>query len=308
MQTTDAGPEIRPRHSVHDCIIDSTGKNISVLSCIFPILKAYSKHQMRAIGTGFFISRRGIFVTAGHVLTDWLESDGSIQSRLAGAYFEPHKNNMTIREIEHVFLHEKADIGIGMMKQTEVDGETIAMNYCLPVSFYWPRHDEIVRSVSFPQTLVSCPLPLTKHPYFRPQGVHSGSRDGPVILPSPMESIGRITKGYRTGRDRVFLPSPCYEAELQVYGGSSGGPVFGMGGGIIGVTNTGFDEFPVSHFTPVSEIFDISLTNVVNAVTGKELTVEWLIDSGFIELQADDDYHPMLKSAELVPRTPESHV
>lgn len=264
---------------------DIAGNDLPLLSCIFPILKVYGECEMNTIGTGFFISFKGLFVTAAHVIHEWLEKDGTIQSKLIGAHFDPITKNFTLRGIEGVYLHEKSDIAVGIMKQTSFDEESIIYNQYLPISLYLPYNREIVKSISLPQTIASTPLPLRRHPYFKPQGIHSGGNAGPVILPMPLESAGRITKFYPRGRDRVFLPGPCYEAELQVYGGSSGGPVIDMRGAIIGVTNTGFAEFPISHFTPVSEILDIKFHNTINGNNGKELTIDWLIENNYIEIQ-----------------------
>lgn len=140
-----------------ETFISSGGMEIPYMSCIFPIMKVYGDNQIRAIGTGFFISSTGIFVTAAHVIHEWAEDDGNIHSALVGSYFEAHKGSSTIRGIESAFLHDKADIAIGFMKQTESDNVTRASNQYLPVSFYWPRHSEVVQSISFPETIVSVP-------------------------------------------------------------------------------------------------------------------------------------------------------
>lgn len=57
-------------------------------------------------------------------------------------------------------------------------------------------------------------------------------------------STGSVKTVYEAGRDRVMLPSPCFEVETKTLLGMSGGPVFDHQGRVIGVISTGYDEGP----------------------------------------------------------------
>ncbi len=276
-----------------DFFMNDEGNPIPIISCIFPIFKVYEMNQINFIGTGFFISPCGIFVTAAHVLKDLLEEDGTIQARLVASYLEHHKNNFTFREIDRVFIHKIADIGIGFMKKTEIDGKNLIINSYLPISLYWPRHNEIIECISFPESHVFSSITDTPHPYFKPKSISTTNLDSTVILPNLFKSLGHITRLHKNGRDKVLLPGPCYEAHLQVYGGSSGGPIFDGNGLIIGVVSTGFDDIPCCHFTPISEILDIEINS-------EKISMDTLSERGFVEIIASDKppLHPAFDISE----------
>jgi hypothetical protein len=107
-----------------------------------------------------------------------------------------------------------------------------------------------------------------------------------MILCDDFYFEGCITKLYRNGRDKTLLSGPCYETSMQIYGGSSGGPVFGPSGRVIGVNSTGYDDFPVSHFVPVSEIVDISISGVrISSDMSKDLYISEMIERDLIRVQ-----------------------
>ena len=49
---------------------DGTGASVEPHTVIFPILKEVSSRETRLVGTGFFITTIGHFVTAKHVIAD----------------------------------------------------------------------------------------------------------------------------------------------------------------------------------------------------------------------------------------------
>ena len=56
--------------------VDGDGNVIEPNKAIFPIIKENSHGDFYLIGTGFFITNSGIFVTAKHVLLDVIDKNG----------------------------------------------------------------------------------------------------------------------------------------------------------------------------------------------------------------------------------------
>jgi hypothetical protein len=56
--------------------LDGEGNRADLTKAIFPILKKDKYGDFYLIGTGFFITDNGIFVTAKHVLLDVIDENG----------------------------------------------------------------------------------------------------------------------------------------------------------------------------------------------------------------------------------------
>lgn len=265
-------------------LVGECGQNIDIMTCIFPLLRCYGSGEYVGIGTGCFISQRGIFVTAKHVVESVNELDETEGSIIVGVHLNADGKTGTLRGIERVFLHDSADIAIGIMKQRDISETMIIYNRKLPISLFWPNVNEKVYSITFPETLVIPQLKEKYSPNFVPQALPGrDTKDKALILPSPFESWGAIKRLYPFGRDRVMLPGPCFETDLQVYRGSSGGPVFSINGAIIGVVSTGYDDVQISYITPISEIIDIDI-NVFNIETASFVDIDWFIENRYIDL------------------------
>jgi hypothetical protein len=91
--------------------------------------------------------------------------------------------------------------------------------------------------------------------YAYPGTAVSGQNPQQVSI-NPRFYVGTITRYFATGRDRVMLPHPCYETSITLHSGSSGGPVFGLGGKVIGVNSTGGNG-ALSETSFISRITDI---------------------------------------------------
>jgi len=73
---------------------------------------------------------------------------------------------------------------------------------------------------------------------------------------------GSITKHYPERKDRGLLSWPCYETDMEIKAGASGGPVFtsGSGGVVFGVNCTGTDPHSVSHVTSLAPLASLRLS------------------------------------------------
>jgi len=58
---------------------------------------------------------------------------------------------------------------------------------------------------------------------------------------SMMVGCGSVTARYERARDRVLLPSPCFEVDCPAMGGMSGGPAFDEAGFLVGLVASSFE-------------------------------------------------------------------
>jgi S1-C subfamily serine protease len=97
---------------------------------------------------------------------------------------------------------------------------------------------------------------------------------------------GVITEYYPNGRDRVMLPGPCFQVEMEGPGGTSGGPVFNAKGNVVGVISASMGGIPpVTFFTPVMPMLDM-LTEFETDRGKQKLSLRNLSELGFVTIVA----------------------
>jgi hypothetical protein len=98
----------------------------------FPLVTHNANGQWRLIGTGFYISSNGLFVTAKHVVEDVLKGDHQrsplsiFHLRSTTGLFGPQE--YLVRSIVQCWLGDKADIALGVAAQmtNDVTGEILS--------------------------------------------------------------------------------------------------------------------------------------------------------------------------------------
>jgi hypothetical protein len=87
-------------------------------------------------------------------------------------------------------------------------------------------------------------------------------------------STGFVAAVHPTGRDKVVMPTPCFQTSAPFRSGMSGGPVIAEDGRVLGVVSTGFEvaegEEPISYASPLALSMGISLQ--ARDATGNEGT------------------------------------
>jgi len=95
---------------------------------------------------------------------------------------------------------------------------------------------------------------------------------------------GKVVEYFEKGRDRVFLPSPCFQTSIISHGGASGGPVFNKDGLVCGINSTGFSGDDISFFSRIEDLFPITISNVqIGSESAiQKVTIKELIRLGYI--------------------------
>jgi hypothetical protein len=217
------------------------GASTDPSSTIFPIVR-YEDSQIHLIGTGFFITTNGIFVTAAHVLADVLDAEGRQLYPIGILQFVPG-NIFIPRPIRRCAFHPKADVTVGVAAPMQKGGSPL-MNPVLALS------------------TVPIPIETKTTTYAYPKHLNI-VRDGKQFLHlAPTFYDGYVKEYFPNGRDKVMLPAPCYQSNMIIHGGASGGPVFCPSGTVFGVNSTGYDGCDISFISAIDPIFDLAIDDV----------------------------------------------
>ena len=100
----------------HFNVQSANGSKVDPSSSIFAILRHAnsSDDSVSVIGTGFYIGHHGLFVSARHVLEECLDERHQPTIALTIVHRNPKEQKVTFRPVVRCFLHNGADIGVGM--------------------------------------------------------------------------------------------------------------------------------------------------------------------------------------------------
>lgn len=224
---------------------DGSGKQADAQDSVFPILRQRPTAQWEVVGTGFFITKTGIFVTAKHVLEAVFERKGN-QTHAPALVHLLASDQCLIRPILRAAMHPTADLAVGVaapMKHNPT-GESLA-NQRLTLTDLQPRMGTPVATYAYPNATVSIGTGVQR------------------IELWPAFYEGEVLEYYPNGRDNVLLPRPCYHTSIFLHGGASGGPVFGTDGRVFAVNSTGFQNERTSFVSAIQDILSLSIDDVL---------------------------------------------
>ncbi len=223
----------------------SNGDDVDPKEAIFPILKHEGNGLIKFLGTGFFVTRLGFFVSAKHVFEDVLDSEGNVQGSLSIIQFSDNFK-FYHRPVSGFVVHGDADVAVGVCAPMshKVTGEPL-FNKVLSLSMSIPTIGENVWTYAYPGTTVK-------------------QTENTEIKYNAKFYAGLVEEYHQNGRDSVFLPYPCFRTSIVLHCGSSGGPVFGENKKVIGINSTGFEgDADISYISRIQDTLYIGINNVV---------------------------------------------
>ncbi len=226
---------------------DNYGNLLSGAESIFPIIHKNNQGLFEFLGTGFFIGPEGEFITAKHVLLN----DKNKNIPYSPCFIvQSIGESRFLRNIEFIFPHEKADLLIGKLHNSiHKNGKNFQFSN-ITTSFILDKekiklHDNL-KTYAFAKSNV-----------FIYENKEIGRFTGNWY-------VGKAIEHFPNGRDNTFLPDECYQTNIEILGGSSGGPVFNLKSKIVGVNSTGYellsDEHEnISFITPINKIWEMEV-------------------------------------------------
>jgi hypothetical protein len=225
---------------------------------VFPIVKALfypdGTETHKLIGTGFFFGSKGQFFSARRVFL----GNGSATD-LEGAsglsVYCVHTVDLTRRpaaryvDLGSIRTRYDTDIAIGLVEPNQFGKPNPSIKPAeLVRTAHFSRFTD--RPVQVGTAVYTIAYPLTTVASVAPRHVHIDAWSDTCS--------GRITRWYPNGRDAGFLWWPCYETDMEIKGGASGGPVIiaGSGGVVFAVNCAGTLPHSFSHVSSLTPLAD----------------------------------------------------
>lgn len=206
----------------------------------FPII-GVKKGLPSFVATGFFIDMLGGFVTAKHVF------DGKdIDDNTKYMFVHLLENGAWLpRRVSHIFENPNADISLGKPEIENFDSETLR-NKIWDCDFNYPIVGEKIYTFAYPNS--DKKLDVNYNDWiFRLEMFQGEIEDVHDRCP---------TCGIQTD---------CFQSNMQMLSGSSGGPVFNQKGKVIGINSLSYDQsddkVPLSFITPISKVLEIVISS-----------------------------------------------
>lgn len=263
--------------------IRGDGELVNPRSAIVPIAKRVAPGRLAIIGTGFYVTRYGLFATAAHVLDCSIDSQGNFSTPTYVIHTVDDKT-VHMRQIKQISRQEGSDVAIGHAQNFSDKFPTNPLlNLRARITTVIPRPGAPLVTYAYPENEI---LDFTS-PSNTPKIV-SDYFDGVLI-------------SVRSQFDNPLLPQIHMETSLEIRSGASGGPVF-YDGKVVGINCRGWDfqgsEFEgdnLSYVLPFSEALSIEIPLIELAKesweyrqipvdkTGIRLSIQDLCSYGHIE-------------------------
>lgn len=222
---------------------DTEGNRLNGEEATIPILQKLGVNRYQFVGTGFFITDTGLFVTAKHVL------ESISPERLVVWQFLPNNEYFT-RAVLAFSCHETCDVAVGQL-----------------VSAVNPTTNELL--INNKHMLTTVPPPIGEHvaTFAYPNTVIESTEIGQQLHFNPDFYEGLLEEYLPNGVG--LLRGPCYRTSIVIHGGASGGPVASPSKPVFAINSTGMNGMDVSHVSRIDEILTLSLT--INHEDGREI-------------------------------------
>ena len=264
-----------------------TGDGTQILpnAGVVPIMKEIEKGKLSIIGTGFYITRYGLFLSAKHVLEELVDYQrGTILPSFI--FHHEDEGEVYLRTIRSISLVNKVDLAIGQANNYKEEfPQSPLTNLRVLLTTEVPQIGSNLVTFAYPQNKV---LDFTQ------------SETIPEVKADFYE--GLFLK-HVTNSKHSFIPYPHYETSILIKDGASGGPVF-ANGRVIGVNSRGWDfgeaeddKNNLSYMVPIRELLSAEIelvqlpeisweyNQIPDSQRNKALTVAELARLGHIEFE-----------------------
>lgn len=229
---------------------DSSGKPVSPDEGVFPILLELEPGVLKVVGTAFYITRYGLFLTAAHVMLDAFDQGNKQRGRVLGLH-AISDTGYVLRAVHRFDYKVDVDIALGELGNFKEEFPHNPLENKIGVlRKRKPKRGDFLITYAYPDN--------------EPLDFRSGDRSKPLPLHADFYS-GRYRRFLKEGEFRAGH----FEMSIKIKSGASGGPVFDAESGVCGVAVRGwdlssedFDGDDLSYAVPITECMDLGLTNL----------------------------------------------
>lgn len=224
--------------------VNSLGEELNPSEAVFPIITADRDKTFKFIGTGFFINAFGGFVTAKHVVFD---NDEKAIFPFYVVQVLPN-NKYVIRHVQRFDINPNSDAVVCMLTELRTENGEHLQNAFLMMKNEDIKVGDEIKTIAYPKSKMFIENEKTQIGEFTADWFR-----------------GNVVEEFPSGRDKSFLPGPCFQTSVKILGDASGGPVLNSEGIVVGINSTGYDfgddknDESISFITPISEVFSIEV-------------------------------------------------
>jgi hypothetical protein len=236
----------------------------------FPLLAHDNAGVWRLVGTGFYVSADGLFVTARHVIDDVLDEDRQVlplaimHLHSESGLFGPQE--YLLRPVMQPWLGEHADLALGAAANATNNstGATLS-HWSWPLSWKVPAVGSSAATYAFPNHAIQ------------------NTTTGQIFQFSPALYQGEVLE-VSDFRDSVLVPYPYVHVGIHIHPGASGGPVAVSAEGVLGVNCRYMDPDGPGVVAQIRCLQDSFLDHVVlrGETTERRVTFSELVAAGAV--------------------------
>lgn len=216
-------------NSVQPRAVDGAGRTLNPRDCVVPIMKEIGKGRLLIVGTGFYISRYGLFMSAHHVM-ETLIDDSKTKLGVGYVCHLGEGNAVHLRRILRAGLLHPADLAVGQADNyVNKYPENPLANKRVRLTARVPEPGSRLITYAYPENEV---LDFTVE------------NRTPVVTSDFFE--GSFLRNV-INSEHPYMPYPYFETTIALKSGASGGPVFDSSGKVIGVNCRGWDFAGAEH-------------------------------------------------------------
>jgi hypothetical protein len=235
----------------------------------FAILKRPTPTSVSLLGTGFYLQLKGGFATAAHVALEAEQLLAEVPNSVGFAHTLPDGRSFFL-PIWKFFIHDTADVAFGIPRFEFVNDNT------------GDTYKTKVLSLTSAARAIGSPISTWAYPLHALIDNDSGEQSMQL---QPDFYDGVLEELFGDRGPSVKLRPPYFRTNINLHGGSSGGPVFNAEGEVFGIASCSYDgATDIAFVTPAAALFELEIPEHISdsGSDGPKVSLRELAERGQI--------------------------